>query len=252
MISSLLANLPSVILAYLPSLLCGLHVVRTGREMFWLWILVIAPVLGPLIYLIAVIAPELMAGRAAHAVGRAAHAALDPGREYRQAKEALAETPSAGNKLRLAVAAMALNRPDEAEALYRDAAQGQFADDPAMLAGHAQALLELGRYIEALNRLDQLRAQGPARDTPQIALAYARALEGLGRYQEADEPYRFAADRLPGLEAAARYAGCMAKAGRRDEARRALAEIDRRLPKIPSHFRAEARKWRDFAASAIS
>jgi hypothetical protein len=52
-----------LILSYLPSLLCGVHVVRSGREMYWLWIFVIAPVLGPAFYLFAVLIPEWMGGR---------------------------------------------------------------------------------------------------------------------------------------------------------------------------------------------
>jgi hypothetical protein len=241
----------AIVLTYLPSLLCGFHVVRTGREMFWLWIFVIAPLLGPAIYVAAVFGPELFGGRTARKLGQAARQALDPEREYREAKEALDDTPTVGNRMRLAAAAMALGRPNEAEPLYRQAATGHWAQDPALLLGHANALLELSRFEETLARLDELRALGEAQDTPPVALAYARALEGLGRYDEADEPYRFAADRMPGLEAAARYVACMAKAGRKDDARIGLTEIDRRLPKIPSHFRAEARKWRAFAASAV-
>ncbi len=240
------------IMLYLPSLLCGFHVVRTGREMFWLWIFVIAPGLGPAIYLVAVLLPEWFGGRTARTIGKAARQALDPEREYREARTTLEDTPTVGNRMRLAQAAMALGRPNEAEPLYRAAASGQWANDPTILLGHANALLELSRFEEALARLEELRALGEAHDTPPVALAYARALEGLGRYGEADEPYRFAADRMPGLEAAARYVACMAKAGRKDDARIGMAEIDRRLPKIPSHFRAEARKWRDFAAAAVA
>ena len=43
-----------MILLYAPSLLCGIHAVRSGRAQTWLWILVIAPGIGPLIYLFAV------------------------------------------------------------------------------------------------------------------------------------------------------------------------------------------------------
>ncbi len=39
-----------IILFYLPSLVCGFHVVRTGREMFWLWLFVIGPLIAPAFY----------------------------------------------------------------------------------------------------------------------------------------------------------------------------------------------------------
>ncbi|MGE0829963.1 MAG: hypothetical protein AB7O04_11495 [Hyphomonadaceae bacterium] len=238
------------ILLYAPSLLCGIHVIRTGREMFWLWILVIAPLLGPAIYVLAVVVPEMLGGRAARSVGKAARQALDPERALREAKQALEDTPTVGNRMRVAHAAAALGRWEEAETHWREAAQGQFADDPAVLMGHATALLELGQFDKALAQLEKLRALGKEGETPQAALAFGRALEGLGRLEEADAPYRFAADRVPGLEAGARYVAYLAKAGRRDDARIGFEEIERRFGKIAPALKAEARPWRDLAARA--
>ena len=43
----------------------------------------------------------------------------------------------------------------------------------------------------------------------------------------------------------------LARQGRKDEARAQLAEIDKRLAKTHSHFRKEAKRWRDFAAAAV-
>ncbi len=240
-----------IILTYLPSLLCGVHVVRSGREMYWLWIFVIAPLLGPAFYFFVVLVPEWMGGRTARGMGRAAQAALDPERDYRQAMRALEETPTIGNRMRLAQAASALNRWSDAEAQWAQCVTGPGAEDRTILMGHAAALLELGRYDEAVRRLEQVRALGRDGETPLVALAFARAYEGLGRNQEADDAYRFAADRVPGLEAGARYVAFMARTGRRADAEIGYGEIERRYKKISSPLRAEARVWRDMAAKAL-
>jgi hypothetical protein len=240
-----------LILFYLPSLLCGVHVVRTGREMYWLWIFIIGPVVGPAFYFFAVLLPELMGGRTARGMGRVAQAALNPERDYRAAKLALDETPTVGNRMRLAQAAVALGRWDEAEPLWAECAVGAWANDPAILLGHANTLIELGRFDTALKRLEHLRSLGKDGETAQAALAFARAYEGLGRLAEADGPYRFAADRVPGLEAGARYVAYMARAGRKADAELGLAELDRRLSKIAPPLRPEARRWRDLAAKAV-
>lgn len=241
-----------LILTYLPSLLCGMHVVRTGREMFWLWLFIIGPVIAPAFYFFAVLLPEMMGGRTARGVGKVAQHALDPEREYRNALRALDDTPTVGNRMKVAHAAAALGRWADAEAQWALAADGQWADDPAVLRGHADALLELGRWDEALARLEQLRKQGREGETPQVALAFARAYEGLGRNQEADDAFRFAADRVPGLEAGGRYVAFMAKMGRREDAEIGLAELERRLQKIAPPLRPEARIWRDMAANALA
>ncbi len=241
-----------LILTYVPSLLCGYHVVRTGREMFWLWLFIIGPVIAPAFYVLAVLVPEWMGGRTARGVGKAARNALNPEHDYRAALRALEDTPTIGNRMRVAQAAEALGRWSDAEAQWAQCVEGQWAEDPAILMGHAGALLELGRWPEALARLEQLKALGGREATsPITALAFARAYEGLGRNQDADEAFRFAADRVPGLQAAGRYVAFMAKTGRREDAEIGFAEIERRLQKIAPPLRPEARIWRDMAAKAL-
>jgi hypothetical protein len=240
-----------LILYYLPSILCGVHAVRSGQPMYWLWILVIGGPLGAIIYFAAVIVPELAGGRTARGAARAARQALDPERDYRLAKRALDDTPTLGNRMRLANAAEALGRWPEAEAEWAQCAAGVGAEDPAVLMGHTRALLELGRYQEALARLEQLKALGRDGETPQATLAFARAYEGMGRNAEADAAYRACVDRVPGLEAGGRYVAFLAKTGRRADAELGIAELDRRLPKIAPPLRAEARIWRDMAARAL-
>ncbi|MCL4713639.1 MAG: hypothetical protein KJZ75_01930 [Hyphomonadaceae bacterium] len=241
-----------LIITYLPSLLCGIHVVRTGREMFWLWLFIIGPWLAPAFYVLAVLAPEWMGGRTARGVGKAARQAIDPERDYRNALRALEDTPTVGNRMRVAQAAAALGRWSDAEAHWAQCAESQWADDPAILMGHANALLELERWREALSRLEQLKALGGREATaPATALAFARAYEGLGRDEDADDAYRFAADRVPGLEAGGRYVAFMARTERRQDAEIGLAELERRLQKIAPPLRAEARVWRDMAARAL-
>lgn len=241
-----------LILGYLPSLLCGIHAVRSGRAQTWLWILVIGGPLGAAIYVIAVLVPEWMGGPTARKLHRAAQAALDPERDYRAARLALADAETVGNRMRLAQAAAALGRWEEAEREWAQCVVGQFADDPVVLLGHANALLELGRYADALKRLEALSQLGEANDTPPVALAYARAYEGLERNAEAEAPYRYAADRTPGLEAACRYAAFLARTGRREDARIAMAEIERRFAKVNPQLRSMDRPWVDMAAKAVA
>ena len=227
------------------------HVVRTGQPMFWLWIILLLQPLGGLVYLVAVIGPELLGGRTARRLGSVARETLDPNREYREAKAACDDAPTVRNQSRLAAAAADLGRFDEAEALYGAAAQGMYADDPVLLLGRANALIELDRHAQALELLDQLGRTGALR-TPSVSLALGRAYEALGRHTEAQSAYDDAAARLPGLEGLARQAAFLARAGNRDAASEIVTELDRRVAKSNPQFRKEARAWRDFAAAALT
>ena len=234
------------------SIVLCVHVVRTNQSMYWLWLILVIPWLGGIVYIAAIIVPEMLGGRTARRVGSAARQTLDPGRAYRTAKADYDQSPTVAHAMHLAAAAMSLGRHEEAEGLYRGAAQGVHAEDPALLQGHAGALVELGRFTEALSVLERLGQNVDRGRTPQAALAMGRAYEGLGRMAEADTAYEWAAGRLPGLEAYSRYAAFLARSGRRAEAQEALAEMDRRIKSADPYFRREARLWRDLAAAALN
>ncbi len=239
------------LLSLLISVALCVHVVRTNQQIFWIFVILFIPVLGSLVYLAAVVIPDMVGGTRAKRMGMAARDAIDPGREYRTAKAAMADTATVHNRMRLAAAAAALGRHAEAEQLYAGAAQGIHADDTTLLLGRANALIELGRASEALPLVDKL-VQEQATRSPATALAQARVYEALGHYKEADAAYQWAAGRLPGLEALARYAAFLARTGRKSEAADSLAEIDRRIERSNPQFRRESRPWRDLAAQALA
>lgn len=244
--------MPYLLIGYLPSIICGVHAVRTGQNMYWLWLLIIGGPLGAAIYFFAVMLPDLAGGRTARQATNAARNLIDPERDYKSALTRLEETPTTDARMKAAQAAAAIGRWADSERLWAGCAEGRWADDPVILMGHARALLELSRWQEALNRLEQLKSLGGEGETPQAALAFARAYENLGRNEDAEDPYRFAADRVPGLEAGARYVAFMAKTGRVGDAEIGLGELDRRLAKIAPALRPEARAWRDMAAREIA
>jgi hypothetical protein len=242
---------PAIGLSLIFSIALCVHVVRTHQQMYWLFVILAFQPLGGLVYLLAIIAPSFLGGSTAQRMKSAARQALDPQREYREAAQAVDDTPTVANRARLASAAAGLGRHDEAERLYGEALQGMYADDPQLLLGRANALIELDRPAQALPLLETLSAQSTAARTPNVALAMGRAYHALGRDAEADTALRWAAAHLPGFEGMARYAVFLAETGRKDEARETLSEIEKRLAKAHAHFRKEARGWRDLAAAAV-
>jgi len=229
-----------------------IHVVRTNQAMYWLWILLAFPWIGGLIYLAAIVVPSLTGGVAARRLASSARDTLDPTREYRAAREAVDLTPTVQNQMRMARAATGLGRHDEAERLYRAAASGIHAEDPVLLLGLAQSLLELGRAAEALEVTRKVAADPEQARNPHVPLALARAHEALGDTAAADADYRSAVERLPGLEALGRYAAFLARSGRNAEAAAIIADLDQRIARASPPFRREGRQWRDLAQRALA
>jgi hypothetical protein len=240
---------PLAVLVVILMIALAAHVVRTHQNTYWLWVIIAFPGIGALIYLFAVILPEWSGGASARRMGQAARNAVDPGHAYRQAKAAYDDTPTVQNMMKLAEAASGMGRWAEAEALYAKAAQGFYAEDPALLLGRARALVELSRPEEAVAPLDALKALGSR--LPEADLLRARAMQALGRAGDAEKAYAAAVERMAGLEALARQAVFLAQTGRKDEAKRILEDLEVRTRKTQAHFRVEAKRWRDFAAAGI-
>jgi hypothetical protein len=243
--------LPGFILSLIMAVLLCWHAVKTGREQMWLWIIIMFQPIGGLVYIALNVVPDIFGGTTARNVTRVARETLDPHREYREAKQACDDTPTVRNQSRLATASMHLGKYADAEALFRTAAQGVHADDPVLLLGLANARLELHRPADALEVLEKLGHDQAHGRTPAAAMALGRAYDALGRTAEADTAFQWAAERLPGFEALARYAAFMARHGRRDEAREIVGELDKRMVKLRGQFRKEAQTWRDVAAAAL-
>eukprot|EP01037_Dinobryon_pediforme_P043500 gene43500-54588_t len=85
--------IPGIGLALLLTVFCCYHVVRTGRDNYWLYIILLFQPLGSVIYLATNVLPDLWAGHGLR-LGRAAMKAIDPGRAYREAAAAGEEPPT--------------------------------------------------------------------------------------------------------------------------------------------------------------
>ena len=237
--------IPALLISLVVAVGLCVHVVKTGQDTFWLWIILMFQPLGGLVYFVAIVLPSLFRAPAARKLREGAREALDPHRDYREAKAAAEDSPTVHNRMKLAAAAGELGRWDEAEALYAQASQGVHAEDPALRLGRAKALLELGRAGEALELLEAIARDGES--TAPSTLAFARAYAGLQRVDEADRAYRESMERLPGLEAVARYAAFLRGIGRNGEARELIADIERRTSSTQGPFRREAQAWLDLA-----
>ena len=89
----------------------AVHAVRTGRNMYWIMILILAPFLGSVIYFFAEYLPEMRHSTVARKSARVVKSIVDPNRELREARLAFDRTPTVDNRSRLAEALLARAKP---------------------------------------------------------------------------------------------------------------------------------------------
>jgi hypothetical protein len=209
------------------ALIFAVHAVRTGRPIYWLFILFSFPLLGSLVYFLVEYLPgtrlERGVGTAARSLGRS----LDPGRELRQARRAFELAATVQNRMRLANALLAAGNAAEAIEHLDACLQGPFANDPEIRLGAARARLASGKAVAALELLIALRQRNPEFRPEPVSLLMAQALAAAGRPQEARAEFEAALARFDSVEARAQYAIWAAQAGDLGTAQRMRDELAR-------------------------
>ena len=154
----------------------AVHVVRTGRQMYWIMILIFAPFLGSVIYFFAEYLPDMRHSTVARKSARVVKSLVDPNRELREARLACERTPTVDNRSRLAEALLARGDFDEAIEQFQACASGPYAKDVKFRRGLARAQLSAGRHAAAAATLESLLADSPRDAGGDAALWLAQAL----------------------------------------------------------------------------
>lgn len=227
------------------------HVIKTGRNFIWIWVLVLLPFgIGALAYLAVEILPDLFRSRTAQRTARGFRRAMDPGATLRRYENEARVTGNVASRQRYAEELCRHQRYEEAIAQYTQALTGLYEHDPNLMLGLAQARFGKGDARAARATLDELIARNPAFRSPVGHLLYARALEAEGNVAKALEEYRVLAPAYPGAEASVRYAQLLKAQGQLAEAQRVARELLEQARIAPAHYRRAQREWLD-AARAI-
>lgn len=221
----------------------AVHAIRSNQGLYWLFILFMFPLLGSIVYGVAIWLPEVRQGYTARKAGSTVRRVLDPDRELREARAAYDDTATVANRMRLGQALLADGRAAEALPLLRDAAKGLYSDDPDLQAQLARAELESGDAAAARQRLEDLIVAHPNYRSPTAHLTYARAVAAVGDRERAHEEFEVLVDSFPGLEARARYSRLLADWGDSDRARALAAESLAKARTLPRHSRDLDRDW---------
>jgi hypothetical protein len=219
------------------------HVLKTGRNTTWVFILLFAPMIGGLAYLIVELLPEWTNSRGARQARRGLSRVIDPNRDMRQASDNLAVADTVQNAMRLAGEYMRQEKFAEAKELYQRALRGIHADDPALLLGLAQAQFGLGDYSAVVATLDELKEKNPTHTSAEGHLLYARALEESGRTAEAIEEYESLCNYFPGPEPTCRLAKLLQAQGKTERARELFNRVLAESRTAGRHYNSLHRDW---------
>jgi hypothetical protein len=225
------------------AVLCAVHAVRSRQESYWLFILFLFPLVGSLVYVIAILLPDLAQRRGMRRVVRHVRSVIDPTRDLRAAQEAFNAAPNVDNTLRLADTLVEAGQAGHAVPLYRSTLSGVHANDPDIEVRLARALLDSGQAGAACGLLEALIVRHPDFRSPEGHLTYARALAAEGRREDARSEFDALVEYSSGLEARAIYAEQLDQWGEQAAARRLREDGLREAERMPRSAQELNRHW---------
>ena len=225
------------------AILFAVHVVRTDQERYWLFVLFLFPLLGSFVYGLLVWLPAMGSSRSGRRVVRGLRAAVDPGRELREARAELEHSATIANRIRVADALHGSGQFADAIAAYREALRGVHSDDPDIQVRLARALLDSGDASAARELLESLIARRPDFRSPEGHLVYARAVAASGDRAKAREEFETLIGYFAGIEPRARYIEILRGWGESEAAARLVQESLRHIKHMPTGSRRLNEEW---------
>ena len=217
------------------ALFFAIHAIRNRHDMYWLMVLFLFPLLGSIVYFVAVFLPSSRLERTARQAVNAAANSLDPRRALREAQSAHAYAPTAQTQMRLAAALLEAGAFDEAASHYEACLKGPFASDLEIRLGAARAGFAGERWAMALEHLAYIRQTNPDFRTETVSLLWARTLAGAGRRAEARVEFEDALARFGSFEVRVEFAIWAIISGEIDLAGRLQAEIQSAMQRWNRH-----------------
>jgi hypothetical protein len=243
--------MPLLLLTFVVQILFAMHCHRTGRDRYWIYIILIFPVMGCLIYFFLEVLPEIMHGPAGQKARGHIRKALDPEKEYREAKYAFDTTPTVTNRIRLAQLLTARGDYDAVIALLEPALSGHFTEDPLLLEGLAYAYYDKGDYANTLKYIQKLFDRPDGQPQDYIKLLRCRALIKSGQDEQARRELEHLIQFFTGEEARIALAQLHEKMGNRAAAKAIYQDIVTRASHAPEYYRKTERQWIDMAQRAL-
>jgi len=220
-----------------------IHIVKTGRNTYWIWIVLMLPLAGSLAYFVVELLPELMGSSRGRKTIKTIDGVINPHREIKQAQQNFSIADTVENTRRLAEECLTKQRYDEASSLFDKCLKGMYENDPYMLHGKARAEFGLGHYAEVITALDRLKQHNPDFKNGDAHLLYAMALDAQDKRDEAAHEYETLARYYPGPEPKCRYALMLQKMGKPAEAEKLFAEVIATAKHSGKHYESLHSEW---------
>ena len=235
--------MPLIGLSLIIQIAFAIHVVKTGREIYWVYIIMFLPGIGAGLYFFTQVLPDLGQSRTINTAKNSLIKAIDPQRELRKRKQQLALANTLDNKLKLAEECFDANMITDAIELFQVCLKGVGEGDPNIMVKLANAYFANQDYEMAMQTLDETIKLNPNYNSPDGHLLYARSLEKLQRFDQALEEYSALSETYPGEEGRVRFGLLLLKLEQPNKAIEVFNQTITRSKLAPKFYQKKEKHW---------
>jgi hypothetical protein len=226
--------------------ICVIHCLRKGNQNYWIWLIVLLPLIGCIAYFFT----EIFNKRDLHQVQSGVGDVFNPGGKIKKLENNLRFSDTFNNRVALADAYLAAGQLDRAIDLYESSLTGNFTENEYVLSNLIMAYFDKRNYekIIPLAKKVQSRPQF-ARSKPHIR--YAIALEHTGRPELAEAEFKTMKGKFANFEARYQYACFLARNNRKEESVQLLNEMINEQPHLSSVEKRNNNQWFNMARAEM-
>jgi hypothetical protein len=243
--------MPFIGLSLIIQIAFAIHAIRTGKDTYWLYIIIFIPGIGAAIYFFTQVLPDLGQSRTVNKAKYSLIKAIDPQRELRKRKDQLELANTLENKVKLAEECFEANMFEDAIELFKKSLNGVGEGDPHIMEKLAMSYFGNQQYNKAIETLDELIHLNPNFKSSEGHLLYARCHEELGNIDKALEEYAVVSETFAGEEARVRYALLLKKQGDLELSQKVLKKCLNRSKLAPKFYQKKEKYWINQAKSNL-
>lgn len=217
--------------------LLAIHVVRSGNDRYWVFIILLFPVVGCLLYFILAVIPGMLRSYHTARMLHSVKARLNPEGKLHQLKDELLISETSQNYLAVADELHRLQQYKPAIEYYHKALSGIFSGDKDILCRLAKAQYAAGEKRECVQTIDKIDENYPRFKSQEIHLLCARALAGCGENVRAEREFTQLIEYYSGPQARYHYAEFLRGQQKHEEAIAQLENVLLVAERSRPHYR---------------
>ncbi len=235
--------MPLFVLSAIIQIAFIIHIIKTGRNTMWIWVVMMLPMLGAAAYFFMEIFPELSKSRTGVKATKGLGKIINPDKDFKDATNNFTVVDTVENSSKLAAEYLTKDMFEEAKELYEKCLTGVHEDDPDLMYGLAQSEYGLENYARTKEVLDNLIRDNPTYKNVDAHLLYARCLVKLEETDAALKEFSALDEYFPGPEATYRYAMLLQTLDKDEQAEALLEKILQDAKLSDKHYRSRYKLW---------